>query len=96
MNTENLNNQKKNLAEALILTNRIEETIKKNESLGRSLLAFQNEFDNREIVEPVDSTENINFSGKLIEMVLKNTREILEMNQAIRSKLVLFADECKS
>lgn len=87
------NESKKTLAEALVLANRIEGKTNNNEALGRAILSFQNEFDNRKLDVPIDVDENINFSGNLIEQSLENTREIRKMNEDLRNKLVLLADE---
>jgi len=83
---------KKTLAETLVLANKIETKTNNNEALGRAILSFQDEFNCRRADDPVDADANINFASDLIEMFLKNTRDIREMAEDIRHKLVFLAD----
>lgn len=76
METEMLKDHRKALAELFVTANQIEVLAQKNISLGRAIVNFSQEFENRDIAVPLDGDENIFFLSNLAEMELQNNNFI--------------------
>ena len=79
-------------AEILILANRIDTKTHENEAVIRSIMTFQEEFNNRRIDEAIDNEHNSNFSGYLQEIALRNNNDIQEMNDKMRRSICALID----